>query len=60
MQDSTKKIVDLFFYTDINECASNPCMNDGTCVDHVDGFTCYCSRGFKGPLCNIGRYLSRI
>ena len=26
--------------TDINECASAPCMNGGTCTDRVNGYNC--------------------
>ena len=29
----------------INECASHPCQNGGTCVDKIDSFGCVC----KGP-----------
>ena len=34
--------------TDINECASNPCQQGGTCDDQVNGFTCSCPPGFAG------------
>ena len=34
--------------TDVNECLSNPCENNGTCVDQVNGFTCHCPPGFIG------------
>jgi len=36
--------------TDINECISNPCENNGTCEDQVNGFTCRCLPGFTGKL----------
>lgn len=32
----------------INECASNPCINGGTCRDDTDGFTCQCPQGYLG------------
>lgn len=44
----------ICFITDINECASEPCQNKGTCTDIVDGFYCSCSAGFEGVLCEIG------
>ena len=44
----------LFVISDVDECASNPCLNDGTCVDRLDGFTCQCTDGFTGTLCNNG------
>lgn len=30
----------------IDECASNPCLNDGLCIDEVNQFTCECAAGF--------------
>ena len=32
----------------INECASNPCRNGGTCIDEIDGYTCRCHFGKLG------------
>ena len=43
---------------DIDECASNPCERNGTCVDERDDFECICPPGFKGKTCNIGTVLS--
>ncbi|KAM6980927.1 fibulin-7 [Aplochiton taeniatus] len=36
---------------DINECASSPCMNGGTCVDEVNQFSCTCTKGWAGATC---------
>ncbi|KAM4631317.1 fibulin-7 [Polymixia lowei] len=36
---------------DINECASSPCLNGGTCVDEVNQFSCSCARGWSGATC---------
>ena len=39
------------FDTDVNECASMPCLNNGTCVDDINGFTCNCTSAFTGAVC---------
>ena len=41
----------LFFSSDINECASQPCLNGGVCIDGVNGYTCQCAQGWGGPRC---------
>ena len=40
--------------SDINECASNPCQNGGTCVDAVNGYNCSCVSGWAGEHCTTG------
>lgn len=37
---------------DINECASNPCVN-GVCVDHVGWYQCFCVPGHGGKHCEV-------
>jgi len=37
--------------TEINECASNPCLNGGTCVPDFDQFMCNCPHGTNGTVC---------
>ena len=32
----------------VDECLSNPCAHNGTCVDDVNGYFCECIRGFSG------------
>ena len=34
--------------SDINECQSGPCMNQGICVDTLNAYTCDCVPGFTG------------
>jgi Notch-like protein len=29
----------------------DPCLNGGTCVDHVNGFSCQCPYGYAGAFC---------
>ncbi|CAH1258920.1 NOTCH3 [Branchiostoma lanceolatum] len=47
----------LFVYSDgspvsdIDECASSPCRNGGTCVDQAGSFSCTCDRGYTGVHC---------
>lgn len=35
----------------IDECASFPCQNGGTCHDGINSFTCECSSGYVGTNC---------
>lgn len=39
--------------SDIDECATLPCQN-GDCVDLVNEFSCTCTGGFTGTLCETG------
>lgn len=40
--------------TDFNECESQPCFNDGECVDEMGGFKCNCAgTGYSGTFCQI-------
>ena len=32
----------------IDECLSDPCQNQGTCVDGIAGYVCECPKGFTG------------
>ncbi|XP_022085321.1 protein crumbs-like isoform X2 [Acanthaster planci] len=38
---------------DIDECAVDPCANNGTCVDGVNSYTCTCAGGWEGLNCTI-------
>ena len=49
----------VIFADNINECASAPCQNAGTCVDEVNGYWCVCTAGYTGLLCQ-GEYMQRI
>nr|XP_015219956.1 PREDICTED: coagulation factor VII [Lepisosteus oculatus] len=42
------------FWTNYNvekRCESNPCQNNGTCVNSQDAYTCFCPEGFNGRNC---------
>ena len=39
----------------IDECLSDPCQNQGTCVDGIAGYFCECPKGFTGELLDRGR-----
>ena len=38
-------------FADIDECASSPCQNGGTCVDDSNSYTCNCVVGYAGKNC---------
>ena len=46
--------------TDIDDCASHPCKNNGTCTDRVNGFKCSCAPGFNGTQCKTGNYIQYL
>lgn len=40
----------------VGRCESSPCLNNGTCFERYDGFTCDCRwSAFKGPICADGK-----
>jgi hypothetical protein len=42
-------------FSEINECQSNPCKNDGTCNDYVNSYKCTCQPGYEGLYCENGK-----
>ena len=45
----------LKYYTEIRECASNPCASGSTCEENMNaGYTCRCKAGYQGKHCDIG------
>jgi Notch-like protein len=39
--------------SEVDECASYPCLHGGVCQDRLLGFACACVLGFKGDVCEI-------
>ncbi|XP_043937280.1 fibulin-7-like [Protopterus annectens] len=39
------------FCKNIDECASRPCVNGGTCVDDINRYTCLCPSSWSGINC---------
>lgn len=46
----------ILYYTDINECLSQPCANGGTCRELIDEYNCMCSTGYTGINCETGNH----
>lgn len=40
-------------YVDGNQCNPHPCLNGGSCKDHLGSYTCTCLPGFTGRNCEI-------
>ncbi|PIO67379.1 EGF-like domain protein [Teladorsagia circumcincta] len=40
-----------FCETRIDQCASSPCMNNGTCYDEGGSYRCECANGWTGETC---------
>ena len=48
------------YFTDLDPCRPNPCLNSGACLHTDGGFVCNCSIGFKGKHCQGRSLLSSI
>ena len=45
----------IFRLLEVDECASNPCVNNGTCHDGRGDFSCDCIPGYEGKTCAEGK-----
>lgn len=45
----------MFILIDIDECEVQPCQNNGTCIDLINNYQCYCTDGFNGKNCTISK-----
>lgn len=41
---------------DIDECASNPCVNDVRCINQLNDYECVCMPGWTGRNCDMGEF----
>ena len=48
------RVIHIYFTENLNECESNPCRNNGTCVGGWNGYNCTCADGFEGNHCEGG------
>ena len=44
---------------ELDECQSDPCQNNATCIDQLNKFTCLCLNGFNGDLCENGKGIDK-
>lgn len=44
----------------INECASNPCLNGASCIDGEDAYSCHCQPGYTGLYINVYKTKSYV
>ena len=55
ISESLIEFINNYIYSDIAECASNPCQNNAPCLDQLNGYLCLCNNtGFFGVHCQIG------
>lgn len=47
----------FIYFSDINECSSNPCLNGATCINQPNSYTCLCAPGWIGDTCMDGESL---
>ena len=49
------KLLCYAIFTDVDECSTSPCLNNGTCTNMEGDFNCSCTAGWTGDLCQTGR-----
>ena len=52
-----KTVYPVLLFVDIDECATSPCQNGGTCTDGVNSYTCACVAGYDGAECQNSTYI---
>ena len=53
------QVESLLYFSEINECASDPCQNGGHCIDHINKYECDCeaTKLWKGTHCEVSEYM---
>lgn len=45
----------VFDILDVNECTTDPCINNGTCINTYGSYYCRCPPGWEGVNCMAGK-----
>lgn len=48
----------LGFFSDVNDCANQPCKNGGVCRDLDGDYTCHCPSPYVGKQCHLRMFTS--
>ncbi len=48
------------YFSDINECSPNPCLNGAVCLDGINGYVCDCQPGWAGVNCQTSKFCSLV
>uniref|UniRef100_A0AAQ4QRQ6 Coagulation factor IX n=1 Tax=Gasterosteus aculeatus aculeatus TaxID=481459 RepID=A0AAQ4QRQ6_GASAC len=53
--EDDEQTVFVWIPSDGDQCESSPCLNEGSCRDHIGYFSCACASGFTGQICEIAK-----
>ena len=57
---NTREFTVISFYTDFNECHSQPCKHGGVCSNKLNGYECSCQNGAVGKNCETGKEVKEM
>ena len=49
-------VVNLFLFSEIDNCLNHTCENGASCLDGIESYTCVCADGWEGPFCQRSNY----